>query len=193
MIRYSEQRREAVLAKWLPAYNLSPREVAEQEGISIPTIYSWRQKARAEGRCLPDATGQTSESWSSRDKFNAVLETATMNAEEVSQYCRGRAIYLEQLTQWREDCAMAADLGRTARQRDEGTSKADRERIKELERELRRKDAALAETAGLLALRKKRRRSGARARSHDQHPGSSTVCRADQRSPYGRSPLAAGL
>lgn len=155
MIRYSEQRREAVLAKLLPPYNLSPREVAEQEGISIPTIYSWRQKARAEGRCLPGATGQTSESWSSRDKFNAVLETATMNAEEVSQYCRGRGIYLEQLTQWREDCAKAADLARTARQRDEGVSKADRKRIKELERELRRKDAALAETAALLTLRKK--------------------------------------
>ena len=34
-------------------------------------------------------------------------------------------------------------------------TKAERKRIKELERELRRKDAALAETAAILALRKK--------------------------------------
>ncbi|TMO55059.1 transposase, partial [Pseudoalteromonas aurantia] len=33
--------------------------------------------------------------------------------------------------------------------------KADRKRIKELEKELKRKDAALAETAALLVLRKK--------------------------------------
>ena len=43
--------------------------------------------------------------------------------------------------------------GAAARQSE--ATKAERKRIRELERELRRKDAALAETAALLALRKK--------------------------------------
>jgi len=80
MPRYSEERRQAVMAKLLPPYNQSVEEVAEQGGISSATVYKWRKAARAEGRCLPDARDQGADRWSSRDKFAAVVETAAMNA-----------------------------------------------------------------------------------------------------------------
>jgi len=57
MPRYSEERRQAVVAKLLPPHNLSPQVLAEREGISLGTVYTWRKQARAEGRCLPDALG----------------------------------------------------------------------------------------------------------------------------------------
>lgn len=38
MLQYSDERRQAVLAKLLPPHNLSPKEVSEQERISIATI-----------------------------------------------------------------------------------------------------------------------------------------------------------
>ena len=82
MPRYSEERRQAVVAKLLPPHNLTPHEVAEQEGISVATVYKWRKEARAEGRCLPDALGKGADGWSSGDKFTAVVESA---ADE----CRG--------------------------------------------------------------------------------------------------------
>ncbi len=47
------------------------------------------------------------------------------------------------------------DWDRTQNQRLKETRKADERRIKELERELRQKEKALAETAALLVLRKK--------------------------------------
>src|SRR5699024_2767121 len=47
MPRYSEERRQAVVAKLLPPHNLSPRVIAEQEGISLGTVYRWRKEARA--------------------------------------------------------------------------------------------------------------------------------------------------
>src|SRR5690554_8202692 len=99
MPRYSEERRQAVVTKLLPPHNLSPQVIAEQEGISLGTVYTWRKQARAEGRCLPDALGKGADGWSSKDKFNAVLETASMNAQETAEYCRRRGIYPEQL--WR--------------------------------------------------------------------------------------------
>ncbi|WPL15679.1 hypothetical protein Thiowin_00588 [Thiorhodovibrio winogradskyi] len=55
MPRYSEERRAAVVAKLLPPQNLSPQAVAEQEGLSLATVYKWRQDARDKGRCPPDA------------------------------------------------------------------------------------------------------------------------------------------
>lgn len=155
MSRYSEERRQAVVAKLLPPYQLSAYEVAKQEGISVATVYKWRKEARAEGRCLPNANDRGVAGWSSRDKFGAVVETAAMNAEEVAEYCRRRGLFPEQLQRWRYDCEQAASLSHEERRREAAQTKEQRRRIRELERELKRKNAALAETAALLALSKK--------------------------------------
>lgn len=185
MPRYSEERRQAVVAKLLPPHNLTPHEVAEQEGISVATVYKWRKEARAEGRCLPDALGKGADGWSSRDKFTAVVESAAMNAEEIAEYGRRRGLYPEQLERWRHDCEQAASLSHTERQREADEARQQRKRIKQLEKELARKNEALAETAALLALRKKARAIWG-ARTNDQRPGSPTCCRADRRSPRQR-------
>lgn len=39
MPRYSDERKEAVLAKLLPPHSLTVKQVAERENISEPTIY----------------------------------------------------------------------------------------------------------------------------------------------------------
>jgi len=59
------------------------------------------------------------------------------------------------LERWRVDCEHAADLADSRRQTQERESKAQRRRIKALEKELHRKEAALAETAALLTLSQK--------------------------------------
>ncbi len=74
-MRYSSERKEAVLKKMLPPNSRSIREIAEEEGISAGTLYDWRKAARAEGRLLPDGD-QTATGWTATDKFAAVVETA---------------------------------------------------------------------------------------------------------------------
>lgn len=155
MPRYADERREAVVAKLLPPRNMRVSEVAAQEGISVATVYKWRKEARAQGRCLPDAGEGGAAAWSSKDKFGAVLETAAMNAEQIAEYCRGRGLYPEQIVLWRQDCEQAADLSQQERRQEALDTKAQRQRIRELERDLRRKNAALAEAAALLTLSKK--------------------------------------
>ena len=155
-MKYSEERRQAVLAKLCPPHNRSVREVAAEEGISEPTVYGWRKQARERGQLYPDA-GSDAKGWSARDKFAAVIETASMNEAERSEYCRKRGLYPEQLTAWRRACEQANDW---AEERNAGQVKADREqrrKMRELERDLARKEKALAETAALLTLSKKAR------------------------------------
>jgi transposase-like protein len=53
-MKYSEERREAILRKLLPPDSRSVAEVAAEEGISVPTLYAWRKQARGKGRLLPD-------------------------------------------------------------------------------------------------------------------------------------------
>src|SRR5690554_5338341 len=74
-MKYSDERREAILKKLLPPHNRTVAEVAQEEGISAATLYNWRKKARQAGRLLPDQSDDP-EGWSSQDKFHAVLETA---------------------------------------------------------------------------------------------------------------------
>ena len=87
--------------------------------------------------------------------FAAVVETAAMNTEEVAAYCRQRGIYSDQLKRWRHDCEQAASLSYEEQRQEADLSKQQRKRIQELERELRRKNDALAEAAALLTLSKK--------------------------------------
>ena len=153
-MRYSEERKEAVLAKLLPPHNRTIAELAEEEGISTATLYAWRRQAREKGRLLPQGSTEP-EGWSARDKFNAVLETASLSESELAEYCRQRGLYPEQIRRWRSACEGANDQADAAERQQREAVKAEKARSRELERELKRKEAALAETAALLTLRKK--------------------------------------
>ena len=96
-----------------------------------------------------------SDDWSGEAKLAVVVETAGLSEVELSEYCRGKGLYPEQVKAWREACVSGADQEANRRQGEQTQARQNKKRIKELERELRRKDKALAETAALLALRKK--------------------------------------
>ncbi len=153
-MRYSSKRKEAVLRKMMPPYNRPIKQLAEEEGISEATLFNWRKQARERGLLMPSGDSGP-EGWSAQDKFAAVLETAAFNEADLSEYCRKKGIYPEQLLQWRKACEKANDWDREANRRLKAEKKSDRQRILKLERELRRKEKALAETAALLVLQKK--------------------------------------
>ena len=150
MTRYSIERKSAVLDKLLPPQNLSIPQVAEQEGISVAALYNWRKQARLEGKPVPGSRKQTPEDWSSQDKFAVVMETASMNEAEVAEYCRSKGLYLEQIKRWKQ--TFIQGFGQV---KPDSEAKASRKKIKILEKEIHRKDRALAEAAALLILQKK--------------------------------------
>jgi transposase-like protein len=154
IMQYSKERKEAVLKKMMPPHNRSIVELAREEGISEATLYLWRRQVRERGLLLPDSD-RVPEGWSARDKFNAVVESAAMNEAEPAEYCRRKGLHPEQLALWRRACETANDWGREVNRRLKSEQKADRKRIRRLERELHRKEKTLAEAAALMVLRKK--------------------------------------
>jgi len=151
---YAPERREAVLKKLLPPNAVSIAELSRTESISEQTLYGWRAKARQEGRLMPD-TDLTPTGWTSRDKFAAVLETATMSEVEIGEYCRAKGLHTSQLAAWRAACEQANDWDQAVSQQQRREKKSSDMRTKQLERELARKEKALAEAAALLILRGK--------------------------------------
>lgn len=154
MPRYSPERKAALLKKLLPPLNLSVAEVARQEGISEVTLYAWRKQAKVEGAVVP-GDKKLPDDWPAEAKFAVVLEAATLSEIDLSEYCRRKGLYPEQVNAWRQACITGQLSAQTQRQAEQGQARGDKKRIRELERELRRKDKALAEAAAILVLRKK--------------------------------------
>jgi len=89
-----------------------------------------------------------------------------LNKIELGEYCRKKGIYPEQINSWREACEQANDRDKAQNKKLKKQQQEDRQRFKSLERELIRKERALAETAALLVLQKKPGRFGGGQRGH---------------------------
>ncbi|AEM47118.1 transposase IS3/IS911 family protein [Acidithiobacillus ferrivorans SS3] len=154
MKHYSAERKAAVLQKMLPPISLSVAELAKQEGISDVTLYHWRKQAMASG-AMSAVTKKTAEGWSGESKLAAVVETALLSEVELSEYCREKGLYPDQVKAWKQACIVGQQTATQQKQTAGAQTRADQKRIRELERELHRKDKALAEAAAILILRKK--------------------------------------
>lgn len=154
MPSYSEERKQQILNKLLPPSNMTVAEVARNEGIGLQTLYNWRDKAKQQGRPVPGSK-PTSEHWSAEAKFATVLETASLNEAELSEYCRAKGLYVDQVKAWKADALRGFMSSREQELEAKRQRQADHKEIKQLKSELRRKEKALAETAALLVLRKK--------------------------------------
>ncbi len=154
MPSYSEERKQQILNKLLPPSNMTVAEVSRIEGIGLQTLYNWRDKAKQQGRPVPGSK-PTSEHWSAEAKFATVLETASLNEAELSEYCRAKGLYVDQVKAWKADALRGFMSSREQELEAKRQRQADHKEIKQLKGELRRKEKALAETAALLVLRKK--------------------------------------
>ena len=154
MSSYSPERKAALINKLLPPQNMSVAELSRQEGISQATLYAWRTKLKAGGAVVP-GDKNNADNWPAEANFAAVLQAATLSEIEFSEYCRSKGFYPEHISAWRQACITGQMSAKAQLKAERDQARADKKRIAELERELRRKDKALAETAAILVLRKK--------------------------------------
>jgi len=145
--RSSEKYKQAVLRK-LAHSSLSLRQFAAEEGIAISTLHKWRDRYEIE--TLDKPVSVSSDRWSSEEKFAVVLECAALSEIELNEYCRASGLYPEQVTLWKHGCIQGNMKSDDQQKKANVRAKADKKRIKELERELARKEKALAEAAAAL-------------------------------------------
>jgi transposase-like protein len=146
LARYGQAFKDRAVARLLPPQSAALDVVARDVGVSTDTLERWRAEALAK----PAAERV----WTAAARLEAVIATAALDETARGAWCREHGVYAQQLQQWRDSATQALAQPEEARASPQQT-KHDRRRIKELERELRRKDKALAETAALLVLSKK--------------------------------------
>ena len=151
---YSKEFKDSVIQRMMPPNAVSVSTLVKETGVSDSALYKWRKEYRNQGIAVP-ADNSNPESWSSEDKLAVVFETMPFNEADLSEYCRSKGLYAEQIEQWKQ--AALSGYQRPIKKTKHNTleHKKEQKKIKRLEAELRRKDKALAETAALLVLSKK--------------------------------------
>ena len=130
---------QTTLSKWL-----------RMAGIKPPYDFPNNTNDKTQMRCL--VTHKRPNDWSPEEKFKTVLEAESLSDEQLGDLLRQRGLHETHLQQWR--LQMLEALGKLPKPKKKtGTTEA--KLIRKLEKELRRKDKALAETAALLVLKKK--------------------------------------
>ena len=151
MSRYSPEFKEQMVRKMMPPNNQSVASIHRESGISTPSLYAWKRQFQQRGCVVPAKISQP-DGWDNRAKLAAVIESALMNEAERSTYCRERGLYVEQLDAWKAVFEQAEGTGAVI---SPAMLAAERKKMRALEKELQRKERALAEAAALLMLSKK--------------------------------------
>lgn len=146
MARYSPAFKNRAVSRLLPPGALPPEVVAKEIGIGVNTLLRWQRDALSAPTRASALT--------TAERFDAVIVTAGMDESGKNAGCREHGVYPGELAQWLERAAAALADTEPMRASTQQT-RQDKKRIQELERDLTRKNAALAETAALLVLAKK--------------------------------------
>ena len=134
------------MARLLPPESAALDLVAREAGIGAATLARWR-----EGLQSRPALGRA---WTAAARFEAVITSAAMAEADKGAWRREHGVYPAEVDKWHASATAALSEPEEERASPQAT-RQDRKRIKELERDLLRKDRALAETAALLVLSKK--------------------------------------
>lgn len=151
---YSEEFKEQIVRKMMAPNAQSVAEVSRESGVSEQSLYNWRNRYRHEGKAVP-ADPSNPENWSGENKLAVVIETASLNEEQLSEYCRRKGLYAEQIARWKEGAIAGNESSQALTKAEREALKKERKKNRYLEKELNRKEKALAETAALLVLKKK--------------------------------------
>ena len=152
MHKYSETIKETRVKKLSAPGAQSAAELSRETGISQTTISKW---LRDYGKLSVMKTDNKKQSRSAEEKFEIILHTQGMSEPEFGKYLRKEGLHSADIERWKQDCLTGISSGNKGRPRKDPEIVRLEKKEKDLKREIRRKDKALAEASALLILKKK--------------------------------------
>jgi transposase-like protein len=126
-------------------------DVSKETGVSLQTIYAWMKKVHDGTYSTTDGAVNPKDR-SLKEKFTLLLESAALDEDQLGEWLRENGVHSEYLSLWEQEL-------RESMSKSEDQYKAEvkelKKQKKDLEKELHRKDKALAEMAALMTLKKK--------------------------------------
>jgi transposase-like protein len=156
MNTYTPAFKAKLVQRLLGPGRMSQGALSRETGVPQATLSNWLKEATTVG-AMPKRksagetkTSKPSAERSAEEKFRLLLEASKLEGEELGAFLRREGLHDSTLEEWRADALVAL-----APDPKSGNRAGPAKRIQELERQLHRKDKALAEAAALLMLQKK--------------------------------------
>lgn len=150
MPEYSMQFKKQMVQKMVGPGKRSANLLAKEVGIPQQTLSRWKREL-AGGLEIPKEPGMRPQDWSAEDRLQVVIESGGLSEAELGAFLRRKGLHSSDLEQWRS----AAREALAPRPKRRKKPSAEQREVRRLERELARKEKALAEAAALLILKKK--------------------------------------
>ena len=152
-MQYPNGLRDRLVQRMAGRECVSACALSKESGVPQPTLSRWlREASTVAAMTKPQESKKAS--WSAQEKLRVVLATQQLSEVDLGEFLRKEGLHSAQLEEWRR--ATLAALAGSAASRPKRSAE-DGKRIKTLEREILRKDRALAEVTALLVLQKKAR------------------------------------
>lgn len=165
---YTEAFKSQMVKRMLGPPVVTATELAKQVGVTQPTLSMWLREARRVAATMPDekTAPAAPKKWTTEEKLRVLVAAHGLAGEALGALLRREGLHEVELRGWRD--AAAGALGTSAEAASSATLSAGQrrrlaaseKRVKELERELRRKESALAEAGAMLFLEKKLKSMG---------------------------------
>ena len=150
MNNYPEAVKEAMVMKLTGPGAPSACALSEEVGIHQSTLSRWIREYATVGKSGGVMKERRPQAWTAEEKLDAVLEYEKLDEEEErGKYLREKGLHSVHIERWKQQILQGLKSSKSGK-KDPRDSK-----IKELEKELGRKEKALAEAAALLVLKKK--------------------------------------
>ena len=149
--RHSPAFVEQALVKVFSRGGRSVQAVVDDINVNYHTLKNWMVRKVVTEKNTPAAKEKRPQDWSAPEQLLALHETHGMPVEALSAWCREHGIFPHHLTEWQ--AAFCTD--RKSAPADSKALRSLKDDNERLQREVLRKDKALAEAAALLILQKK--------------------------------------
>jgi len=167
-LKYSNKFKSAMVHRLSGNNAISANSLSREVGVGQSTLSKWLRDASVvqpetfqyptnelakEAFYNMTKTPKSPKDRTPEQKMQAVLESSQLSEEDLGAFLRKNGLHESNLKQWRLE--MLGGLQTTASKKKAKGKSAEAKRIRQLEKEVNRKDKALAETAALLVLKKK--------------------------------------
>jgi transposase-like protein len=150
--RYSAEFKKTAVEKLLSRGARPVAAIIEELGVPSPTLYQWKLDfAKGDGM----KKSSRPQDRSAEEKLKSLNEYAAAPVEERGETLRRLGVHKEHVEEWQAQVLKALKYGALGKHVERSERAEDRRKIKELEKDLHRKNRALAETTALLVLKKK--------------------------------------
>lgn len=148
---YSRTIINSVLKEVLPPKSRKIKDVSLEYNISRNTITNWMKSSNNDNLNLDEIPNNPS-SFTAKEKYQLVLEFASVTEANQGAFLRTHGIHSEHLELWDQELR---ELVGNKNNKALDEKRELKKEVKTLQKELDRKDKALAEMATVLALKKK--------------------------------------